>query len=69
MRERTDAPVSSKTAAQRWGEQREQHLAIHGKSEKRKEAPTVSEFYPQYLSYSENNNKPSTAYAKSRSSA
>ncbi len=64
VRERTDAPVSSKTAAQRWGEQREHHLAIHGKSENRKEAPIVSEFYPQYLSYSENNNKPSTAYAK-----
>ena len=64
MRERHDATVSSKTAAQRWGEQREHHLAIHGKEERRKEAPTVSEFYPQYLSYSENNNKPSTAYAK-----
>lgn len=64
IRERIDAPVSSKTAAQRWGEQREHHLAIHGRSQSRKEAPTVSEFYPQYLSYSENNNKPSTTYAK-----
>ena len=64
VRERSDAPVSSKTAAQRWGEQREHHLAIHGRPEGKKEAPTVSEFYSLYLSYSENNNTPSTAYAK-----
>jgi integrase len=64
IRERSDAPVSSKTAAQRWGQQREHHLAINGKAEKKKEVPTVAEFYPQYLSYSENNNKPSTTYAK-----
>jgi integrase len=63
-RQRCDAPVSSKTAAQRWGEQREHHLAINGKAEKKKEVPTVAEFYPQCLTYSENNNKPSTAYAK-----
>src|SRR6266702_78293 len=64
MRERFDAPVSSKTAAQRWAEQREHHLAIYGKAVKKKEVPTVAEFYPQCLTYSENNNKPSTAYAK-----
>ncbi len=40
MRERTDAPVSSKTAARRWGEQREHDLAMHGRAEK-KEVPTL----------------------------
>ena len=30
FRERSKAPVSSKLAACRWGENRERHLALHG---------------------------------------
>jgi len=49
-RERRKAPTPSKTAARRWGEERERHLAIHGLSkEKKKEVPTLSEFWPRFI--------------------
>jgi len=63
VRERSDAPVSSKTAAQRWGQQREHVLAMQGKEEK-KEVPTLEDFQERFLDYSDVNNKPSTVAAK-----
>ena len=64
FRERAIAPVSSRSAAQRWGEQREHVLAINGKKEKKAEVPTLEEFKERFLEYSVVNNKPSTVYAK-----
>jgi integrase len=66
-RERVDAPVSSKSAARRWGEQREHQLALHGRPKKR-EVPTVDEFGPRYIvEYAEaNRQKPSTIIQKKR---
>jgi len=49
LRERSKSPASSKSAAQRWGEDRERHLLQHGPAEPRKEAPTLGEFAPQFL--------------------
>lgn len=65
MRERNDAPVSSKTAARRWGENREHQLAINGRPQRRA-VPTVLEFGPRYISeYCEaNRQKPSTIVQK-----
>ena len=65
LRERSDAPVSSKTAARRWGEQREHQLAMHGRPQRRI-VPTVLEFGPRYLAeYCEaNRQKPSTIVQK-----
>lgn len=48
-RERCKAPVSSKTAAQRWGEDRERHLLIHGRPEQKKEVPTFEAFAPRFV--------------------
>ena len=48
-RERSKAPVSSKSSAQRWGEDRERHPLIHGLSEKKKEVPTLEDFAPRFL--------------------
>lgn len=48
-RERSRAPVSSKSAAVRWGEDREKHLLLHGPSQPRKEAPTLDQFAPRFL--------------------
>lgn len=65
MRERTDAPVSSKTAARRWGENREHELALNGRPQRRA-VPTVLEFGPRYVTeYCEaNRQKPSTIVQK-----
>lgn len=48
-RERSRAPVSSKTAAHRWGEDRERHLVQHGQPEQKKEVPTLTEFAPRFI--------------------
>jgi integrase len=48
-RERCKAPVSSKSAAQRWGEDRERYLLINGVAERSKEVPTLQEFAPRFL--------------------
>ncbi|MGE5361221.1 MAG: tyrosine-type recombinase/integrase [Bacteroidales bacterium] len=48
-RERSRAPVSSKSAAVRWGEDREKHLLLHGPSQPRKEVPTLDQFAPRFL--------------------
>ena len=48
-RERAKAPVSSKSAAVRWGEDRERHLLQHGVPQSGKEVPTLDEFAPRFL--------------------
>ena len=66
-RERSKAPVSSKSAAQRWGEDRERHLLQHGLAPSRKkEVPTLEEFAPRFLDgYARaNRQKPSGIAAK-----
>jgi hypothetical protein len=48
-RERSKAPVSSKSAAVRWGEDRERHVLQHGLPQPKKEVPTLEEFAPRFL--------------------
>ena len=48
-RERSKAPVSSKSAAQRWGEDRERHLLQHGPPQPLKEVPTLETFAPRFV--------------------
>lgn len=47
-RERTKAPCTSKTAAQRWGDDRERHVLRHGVAPP-KEVPTLAEFAPRFV--------------------
>src|SRR6478735_7687730 len=49
MRERCKAPASSKSAAQRWGEERERHLIVHGPPQVAKEVPTLRAFAPRFV--------------------
>ena len=73
-RERRKAPMQSKSAALRWGQDRERYLLQHGVVNsnggrgrpERKEVPTVAEFAPRYIEgYSKaNRHKPSTVDAK-----
>lgn len=56
----------SKSAAQRWAEDRQRLLLQHGSSQKRKEVPTLEEFAPRFLDgYARaNRQKPSGVAAK-----
>ena len=65
-RERSKAPVSSKSAAQRWGEDRERHLLQHGLPQSKKEVPTLTDFKDRFLDgYARaNRQKPSGIAAK-----
>lgn len=78
-RERKRAPVTSKSAARRWGEERERHLLQHGPAAVRrgrrgsgatpeddKEVPTIAAFVPRYIDgyCRANQQKPSTIYTK-----
>ncbi len=68
-RERKRAPVSSKSAALRWGQGRERELLIHrsaAASQPRKEVPTVQEFAGRFLEghCTANRHKPSGIAAK-----
>src|SRR5215204_5941607 len=65
-RERSKAPVSSKSAAQRWGQERERHLLIHGLPIPKKEVPTLKEFAPRFVDghARANRQKPSGIAAK-----
>jgi integrase len=67
-RERKKSPVSSKSAAQRWGEDRERHLVQNGlpEQEEPKEVPTLEEFAPRFVDeYARaNRQKPSGIAAK-----
>jgi integrase len=66
LRERSKAPVSSKSAAQRWGEDRERHLLQHGPPQPPKEVPTLETFAPRFVDgYARaNRQKPSGIVAK-----
>jgi integrase len=65
-RERCKAPVASKSAAQRWGEDRERHLVRHGPPQPKKEVPTLEEFSQRFLDghARANRQKPSGIAAK-----
>lgn len=65
-RERLKAPVSSKSGAQRWAEDRERHLLQHGLPRPKKEVPTLEEFAPRFIEgYAvANRQKPSGIAAK-----
>jgi len=69
-RERVKVPVSSRSAAARWAEAREREIIINGPRKEppppEKPAPTFNGFVARFLEHAENNNKPSTAYAKRR---
>lgn len=72
-RERRKAPTDSRSAALRWGKDRERHLLVHGPDESErsdahaeKEVPTLAEFAPRYMEgYAvANRHKPSTIQDK-----
>ena len=48
-RERRIVSHSSKSAAQRWGQDRERHLLQHGPPQTKKEVPTLEEFAPRFV--------------------
>src|SRR6202521_2480391 len=48
-RERRRLRIPSKSAAQRWGENRERHLLQHGPAQPKKEVPTLEQFAPRFL--------------------
>jgi integrase len=65
-RERSRAPVSSKSGAQRWGEDRERHLLQHGPAPPKKEVPTLNMFASRFMDghARANRQKPSGIAAK-----
>ena len=58
--------TASKSAAQRWGQDRERYLLQHGPPQPKKEVPTVEAFSPRFLDgYARaNRQKPSGIAAK-----
>jgi len=62
IRERVKSPVTSKTGARDWGRERERILFREGTREKPKVAPTLAEFWPEFMKgHSEaERHKPST---------
>lgn len=65
-RERRRLSITSKSAAQRWGEDRERHLLQHGPPQPRKEVATLQEFAPRFIEghARANRQKPSGVAAK-----
>jgi integrase len=65
-RERRRLRITSKSAAQRWGEDRERHLLQHGPAKRKKEVPTLQQFTARFLDgYARaNRQKPSGIAAK-----
>ncbi len=65
-RERRTVSHSSKSAAHRWGQDRERHLLRHGPEEPKKEVPSLEEFAPRFLDAHAraNRQKPSGIAAK-----
>ena len=65
-RERSRAPVPSKSGALRWGQDRERHLLQHGPEPAKKEVPTLEEFASRFIEgYAvANRQKPSGIAAK-----
>jgi integrase len=66
LRERSKAPVSSRSGAFRWGQAREQHLLQHGPEPAKKEVPTLQDFASRFIDgYAKaNRQKPSGVAAK-----
>src|SRR5689334_9346267 len=68
-RERRRVRLSSKSAAKRWGERREQHLLVHGPTPPVvKEVPTFKNFAPRFVDghARANRHKPSGIATKER---
>jgi len=65
-RERRRLSVTSKSAARRWGHDRERHVLQHGPPRLKKEVPTLNEFWPRFLEghVRANRQKPSGVSAK-----
>src|SRR5437867_7467431 len=65
-RERRRLSISSKSAAQRWGQDRERHMLQHGPPQVKKEVPTLVEFAPRLIEghARANRQKPSGIAAK-----
>jgi len=65
-RERSKAPVKAKSAALRWGQDRERHLLQHGPDQRKEEVPTLEEFGSRFIAeYAvANRQKPSGVAAK-----
>jgi hypothetical protein len=65
LRERKKTPCTSKSAAQRWGEERQAILVLNGKP-RRKEVPTLDAFAARYMDehVKANRHKPSTQSLK-----
>lgn len=49
LRERRKACVQSKSAAKRWGEERERHLLVHGQRKNPQEVPTLEQFKDRFI--------------------
>ena len=66
FRERTRINTPSKSAAQRWGQDRERHLLQHGLPQPKKEVPTLKTFAPRFMEghARANRHKPSGIAAK-----
>jgi integrase len=66
FRERKVFKTASKSAALRWGQDRERHLLQHGLPQPKKEVPTLEEFAPRFLDghARANRQKPSGIAAK-----
>ena len=65
-RERKRLTTTSKSAALRWGQERERHLLQHGLPQPKKEVPTLEDFAPRFINgYAKaNRQKPSGIAAK-----
>jgi integrase len=66
LRERRVISNRSKSAAKRWGEERERHLLQQGPAQPKKEVPTLADFWPRFLDghVKANRQKPSGVAAK-----
>ena len=66
LRERKVFKTASKTAAQRWGQERERYLLVNGLPKPTKEVPTLEEFAPRFMDghARANRQKPSGIAAK-----
>jgi hypothetical protein len=66
FRQRKRINTLSKSAAQRWGQERERHLLQHGPPQPKKEVPTLEEFAPRFVDghARANRQKPSGIAAK-----
>lgn len=66
FRERKSFSTASKSAAQRWGQDRERYLLLHGLPQPQKEVPTLETFAPRFMDghARANRQKPSGIAAK-----